>query len=492
MSGSRDTVLLIHPPSVSRRYLATRFPPHGMATLFAGLSRAGLPVLQVDRLMDSLRQDTDSLDVHGRDRDLDETEFRSFLETGQGSERLAFFVRRHMEHLPQEGRIHAFSVVSYHQYFGALLLGAALRRRSPESMIILGGPCITVKPASELARFAVPDAWVKGCGLAPLLGLWRDPQARTLAGLLRIHQGRVHENPQSLSEAEDEPPPDFTGLDMNAYRYEHPELGSTVFLPYRTTKGCPSACSFCTGRLVDTYSAKSPEKVATELEALTRRHGLRTVMFTDAAVNADPARFAATCRLLARDLPDLRWYGYARVRGFTPPQALAAAESGCFALFFGAESAHPPTLRLLGKGFAPSELDTAIQAATQAGIKAVVHLMYNTPHESMEDVDSFLELTARFREHPLVEFMAQRFLLEPGSAIARRPERFGLRNVRPRTARIFDRQELAYDLADGASWDAIRDRNTRNLEILAPTLERLERRAFPRNATDAPILRELM
>ncbi len=492
MSGSRDTVVLIHPPSVSRRYLATKFPPHGMATLFAGLSRAGLPVLQIDRLMDSLFEDPGGLDVHGRDRDLGEAEFQSFLETGQGSDRLAAFVRRHMEHLPQEGRIHAFSVVSYHQYFGALLLGAALRRCSPESMIILGGPCITVKPATELARFAVPDAWIKGCGLASLLGLWRDTQAQALPGLLRNQRGVLRDTPPSVAAAEDEPLPDFSGLDMDDYRYEHPELGNTVFLPYRTTKGCPSACSFCTGRLVDTYTAKSPEKVATELEALTRRHGLRTVMFTDAAINADPPRFAATCRLLSRDLPDLRWYGYARVRGFTPPQALTAAESGCFALFFGAESAHPPTLRLLGKGFAPAELDTAIQAATQAGIKAVVHLMYNTPHESTQDLNAFLELTARFQGHPLVEFMAQRFLLEPGSAMARRPERFGLRNVRPRTARLFDRQELAYDLADGTTWDAIRDRNARNREILAPTLELLERRTFPRNASGAPVLRELM
>ncbi len=188
MSDSTGSLVLVHPPSVSRRYLPTRFPPHGMATVFAGLARLGLPVVQADRLMDSLYDDPGGLDVHGADKDLDEAGFRAFLETGQGPRRLADFVERHLGPLPVGARVYAFSVVSYHQYFGALLLVAELKRRSPQSKTIIGGPFATVKPTSFLHRLPGPDAWVKGCGVEALAAFWRDPAATDIFQLHNIIQ----------------------------------------------------------------------------------------------------------------------------------------------------------------------------------------------------------------------------------------------------------------------------------------------------------------
>jgi len=492
MKTARTPLVLVHPPALSRRYLPTKFPPHGMATLYAGCVARGLPVVQVDRLMDSIYADPDGLDVFTTDRDLDEDGFRRFLDTGQGSARLTAFVERHLAALPADCGFFAFSVVSYLQYFAALLLGSALKRRDPGAVVILGGPCVTVKTADELAGLPVPNAWIRGCGLAPLPGLWANPGDNAAPGLLRLVENGILERPLSRSAAEEEPAPDFSGLDMASYRYAHPDFGPTVFLPFRMTKGCASHCAFCTGRLVDPFSAKTPQKIVRELEQLVTRYGVRTVMFTDAAVNANAGQFLATCRLLAERLPGLRWYGYARIKGFDAAQARAAAAAGCFALFFGVESAHPPTVRWLGKGFSAAELSGALDAAIQAGIRGVVHLMYNTPHEGPDDVAALLELSAHCADEPLLECMAQRFLLEPGSSLALNPERYGLCNLRLRPKGFFDRPEYLYDLADGTDAGTLAERHARNRELLAPALERMHRRSLPRDAAGRPILRESM
>ena len=65
---------------------------------------------------------------------------------------------------------------------------------------------------------------------------------------------------------------------------------------------------------------------------------------------------------------------------------------GCFALFWGVESAYQPTVDLLGKGFRTEHLHDILDEASELGIKNYIHLMFNTPHESEEDIRHFVGL----------------------------------------------------------------------------------------------------
>ncbi len=79
---------------------------------------------------------------------------------------------------------------------------------------------------------------------------------------------------------DEERPPDFDGLSLEQYRYDHPMTGKqTFFLPYRVSKGCPSRCSFCTGRLVDSYDCKSVDKIVSEVIALALKYKTNTFQF---------------------------------------------------------------------------------------------------------------------------------------------------------------------------------------------------------------------
>ncbi len=347
--------------------------------------------------------------------------------------------------------MYAFSIVAYHQFWAALLLARYVRRVNPDAVIVFGGPFITIRPVESFVDCGMADYWVKGSGEIPLLLLHRFYQGRTeiprveIPGLIYFEGGGLVQTHQARLSAEEERVPDFEGLSLESYRYDHPLTGEkTLFLPYRMSKGCPSRCSFCTGRLVDMYDCKSADKIISELTELSRKYRTATFQFADASINGAPGSLAQVCDRLAATLPEIRWYAYAKVNGFSPALLKKAKNAGCFSLFWGVESAHPPTIRLLGKRFDTAKMYDLIEESISLGIKNYVHLIYNTPHESEGDVESLIRLIERYVDSDMVAFLPQRFLLEPQSLMFAHPERYGLTNLRSVGTSVFEREQFEY------------------------------------------------
>ncbi len=472
-------VVLISPPATSKRYAKTKFMPYGMVVLHAYLKEHGVAVAQHDFLMEYLYQSPQDIDHHNPERSFGDEDFFAFLNgTAAPHPGLAAFAAKYAGRVPPKASIYAFSVVSYHQFWGALLLAKRLRDLNPEAIIVFGGPFVTIKPLKFLSHFRGPDFYIKGSGEKPLLRLAELRRAglslglSDIPGLVYFNGSKLIQNPPARLAAEEERPPDFEGLPLEAYGYDHPLSGQkTLFLPYRITKGCPSRCSFCTGRLVDEFSPKSADKVVRELKALSGKYGSHNFMFADASINADPALLAQICDRLRVELPGIRWYAYARVNGFSPELLAKVKGAGCFALFWGVESAHQPTIKLLGKRFEAARIHGLIDAAVSLGIKNYIHVMYNTPHETEADLAALRRLMERYLNCDLVAFMPMRFLLESQSLIFDHPQRFGLTNIRRVETSLFEREEYAYDELGGLDSASIQVRNEKHRRVLSGHLE---------------------
>jgi radical SAM superfamily enzyme YgiQ (UPF0313 family) len=396
---------------------------------------------------------------------------------------LTAFVEKYGNRIAPDAGIYAFSIVAYHQFWAALLLARYIREINPRAVIVFGGPFITIKPAESFVRFGIADYWVKGSGEVPLLMLHALLMGRgsvtkeQIPGLIYVEGGEIHQAEQSEFPAEAERAPDFEGLRLDDYRYDHPLTGEkTFFLPYRLSKGCPSRCSFCTGRLVDRYDYKSVDKVLRELTLLTSRYGTNNFQFADASINGNPRQLSEICRRLSSELPDIRWYSYGKVNGFSSGLLREVKEAGCFALFWGVESGHQPTIKLLGKHFDVGEMYKLLNDAVAAGIKNYVHLIYNTPHESQETLDCFIQLVERYIDSDMVVFLPQRFLLEPQSLMFDHPERYALSNVRRVEAPIFEREQYVFDEIQGPDHPHISERNERHRDFLASHLQLIQYR----------------
>lgn len=474
-----NELILIHPPAVSKRYLRTKFMPYGMAVLYSFLKEHRVPVRQYDFLMEYLFSAEEDIDFHNREKTFSEREFFSFLDGSASRGDLEAFCLKYASRLPAAASIYAFSIVAYHQFWAALLLARHIRRVNPAATVVFGGPFITIKPLETFVPYGMADYWIRGSGEIPLLMLYRLVRGDScltpdeIPGIIFADGDRVFEGKKSSLRAEEERPADFEGLTLSDYRYDHPLTGEqTLFLPYRLSKGCPSRCSFCTGRLVDRYSVKSVEKVVGEISGLTAKHGTFTFQFADASVNGHPGRLATVCDRLADTVPSLRWYSYAKVNGFTPDLLAKARKAGCFSLFWGVESANEATIRLLGKRFAVDHMYELIDESIVLGIKSYIHLIYNTPHETGQDVLALIRLIERYIGSDMVEFLPQRFLLEAHSLMFQHPEQYGLAGIHRVEASIFEREQFIY--REGSlDYSEVRNRNIRHLEMLDDPLQRI-------------------
>ena len=423
-----EPIVLIHPPAISKRYLQTKFLPYGMAVLYSFLRAHGVPAVQYDFLMEYLYNSPEDINYHNKEKSFSEEDYFSFLE-GRGVHKgLRDYTEKYCSQLPAGGKIYAFSIVAYHQFWASLLMARQIRAMNPAAVIVFGGPFITLRSAPYLIKYGSADYWIKGSGEEPLLQLFRIHQRgekiplAAIPGIITLSGDGYIGNQPAHRPAEEELPPDFAGLNPDMYRYDHPLIGKqSLFLPYRLTKGCVSRCSFCTGRLIDPFSRKSADKIISELQMLSAGNASAAFMFADSAVNNSPELLSRLCKRVAKELPEIAWYAYARIKGFTPGLLREARNAGCFSLFWGVEAAHDPTVRLLGKGFSVRDMFNLIDRSADLGIKNHIHLMYNTPHETEKDIAALISLIERYSTSDYVSFIPHRFLLEPQSLIFTHP-----------------------------------------------------------------------
>ncbi len=451
--------------------------PYGMSVIYAFLKENGVPVFQYDFLMEYLFTENDDIDYHNSERSFSEKDYFGFL-TGEARHKgLDDFAQKYGSRIVANAGIYAFSIVAYHQFWSSLLLARYIKKTNPSAIVVFGGPFITIKPTDFLLLHGIADYWIKGSGELPLLMLHRMRQGDKDASIDRIpgiiwgneHDG-VHTS-KSTFPAEEERPPDFDGLALDSYRYDHYLSPDTLFLPYRLSKGCPSRCSFCTGRLVDRYDCKSVDKIVSELSGLVQKYQSNSFQFADASINGNPQLLSAVCDRLIDGSLGITWYAYARIHGFSQELLEKARRAGCFALFWGVESANQPTVDLLGKGFRTEHLHTILDGAAQLGIKNYIHLMFNTPHESAEDIGQFGRLVERYIDSDMVTFLPQRFMLESQSLMFDHPERYGLLKIKKVEASQFEREQWIYEETDGADYDAVELRNERHRNALADHLD---------------------
>lgn len=481
ISQPTSGIVLIHPPAVSKRYLRTKFMPYGMAVIYSFLKEHNVPVVQYDFLMEYIFAAEDDIDYHNPEKTFSEYDFFSFMDGTHCHPGLEALSRKYGDRLAKDAAIYGFSIIAYHQFWASLLLAKHIRNFNPDAVIVFGGPFVTIKSTDSLVLYGHADYWIKGSGEIPLLMLYNHVQGEReisedhIPGIIYSREGKLHQSPQSTLPAEEERHPDFEGLTLETYRYDHPVTGrKTLFLPYRISKGCPSRCSFCTGRLVDSYDSKSPDKVVNEVVNLSQTYDTVAFQFADASINGNPGKLAEISSRFHDSFPQLRWYAYAKVNGFAKDLINLVRKAGCFSLFWGIESAHQPTIHLLGKRFNVADMYEIIDHAVAIGIKNYIHLIYNTPHESRQDVESFMRLVDRYINCSKVFFLPQRFLLEPHSLMFNQPGRYGLFDVEKVQGSIFEREQYVYRESEGYDYVDILKRNEFHRTLLSGHLEHIK------------------
>lgn len=258
---------------------------------------------------------------------------------------------------------------------GAYALADAVKRDSPRTLVVLGGPHGSALPDEALRRSAT-DLVVVGEGERTAVEVLREFQSgrpdwsRVLGLAWRGPAGPVLNAPRPLVPDLDEFP--FPARDLvRATDYDG------WFLTRRspdtllvTARGCPHGCSFCANSVFRrSLRLRSPGNIVAEVERLRTDHGIREFFDVSDEVNTDLDHARALCEAIRTRLPGFAWKCQVRATHLPEDLVRDLARSGCWYVQVGIESASDRTLRGVGKGTTTADVERALSLLKQYGIQ---------------------------------------------------------------------------------------------------------------------------
>lgn len=272
--------------------------------------------------------------------------------------------------------------------------------------IVVGGWHCTLFP-EQMASSDLIDAVICGEGEEHIVEFAKTIEAGHKP-LNKIYQKR-------LLDIETLPAPDYSidpDIDNFIQNYLTDKLVEYVklpmrWLPYESSRGCPSLCAFCINVVADNrrYRKKSPEKVLDEIENIIKKYKLTHLKFIDDNFFVDIKRVRAIAQGMIDRKIDVTWDAECRCDYFNDnminDETLALCKkAGLNQLTLGVESGSLRTLGLMKKGITPQQAENAIIKCNDHGVLARSSFMIEVPGETIDDIHQTVDFISRMRKYP--------------------------------------------------------------------------------------------
>jgi tRNA A37 methylthiotransferase MiaB len=296
----------------------------------------------------------------------------------------------------------------------SLHLAREIRRRSPRTKILIGGPEVSSDNPFVLTQTGF-DIAVTG-EAEDTFGKVMDRllDGRDVAGLpgVAVRQGLLGLGPFGPAPSAGFPLTDYPSPYLDALVPVEPQRSTYI----ETVRGCRSHCTYCfyprSSNVLRVLDVARSAALVGEL----RRRGAREVVFLDPTFNHRPD-FEALLDALAEVNPDRSVSCFAEVRaeGLTADHARRLARAGFTKLEMGLQSVNRDTLKRVKRGGSPEKVAAAAKMLRAEGIDLLVDLIIGLPGDTPDDVRRGIDFLL---EHDLAEH-AQVFVLSllPGTAM---------------------------------------------------------------------------
>lgn len=179
------------------------------------------------------------------------------------------------------------------------------------------------------------------------------------------------------------------------------------WLPYESSRGCPSHCTFCINVVTDNtiYRKKSAEKVISEIEYIVKKYNLTHLKIIDDNFFVDIRRVREICEGIINSGINITWDGECRCdyfrEGMLDDKTLELCrKSGLIQLTLGIESGSPHTLQLMKKGITAEQAEFAVKKCSEHKIIARSSFILEIPGETLGDIKQTIALINRLRKYP--------------------------------------------------------------------------------------------
>ncbi|MDB4976027.1 MAG: Fe-S oxidoreductase [Myxococcaceae bacterium] len=332
----------------------------------------------------------------------------------------------------------------------SLHLAREVRRRSPRTKVLIGGPEVSSDNPFVLSQTGF-DIAVTGEAedtFGQVMGRLLD--GREVAGLpgVAVRQGLLGLGPFGPAPSASFPLTDYP----SPYLEDLVPVEAQRSTYIETVRGCRSHCTYCfyprssnVLRVLDVARSAS-------LVAALRERGAREVVYLDPTFNHRP-EFEELLDALAAVNPDRSVSCFAEVRaeGLTADHARRLARAGFTKLEMGLQSVNRETLKRVKRGGSPEKVAAAAKMLRAEGIDLLVDLIIGLPGDTPDDVARGVDFLL---EHELGEH-AQVFVLSllPGTAMRTTAAADGVEYERAPPYRVtrtatFDTDQLRASLFD--------------------------------------------
>ena len=271
--------------------------------------------------------------------------------------------------------------------------------------IVVGGWHCTLFP-EQMARCEYLDYVIAGEGEKHIVNIARCIENREKS------DSKIF--PKKILDLETLHIPDYS-IDENIERFitsyltdklsEYVELPMR-WLPYESSRGCPSHCTFCINVVTDNtrYRKKSAEKVLSEIEQIVKKYNLTHLKIVDDNFFVDIKRVREICEgIIKKDL-HITWDGECRCDYFNSHKLndetlKLCKRSGLIQLTLGIESGSPLTLKLMKKGITTEQAEFAVKKCNEHGIIARSSFILETPGETLKDIKQTISFINRLRKY---------------------------------------------------------------------------------------------
>ncbi len=264
-----------------------------------------------------------------------------------------------------------------------LPLIANLRKVSPRTVIVLGGPEVSFDTEYWLGTYPAVDYIIAGegeRGLQALLqaldehpGALEPPELASVPGLVYRGEGGVHQNGQEPLDLADLPliyTGDLSGLKNKIVYYE-------------TTRGCPFRCAYCLSSVMGPVRKFPLERSKQELRLLAEV-GLEQVRFVDRTFNYDAGRAYELLEFMIGLNTKTRFQLEVSGDILTEPvlQLLKKAPKNRFQFEIGVQSTHEPTLEAVARRSDLERLKQVVQfLLEETEVRVLLDLIAGLPRE---------------------------------------------------------------------------------------------------------------
>lgn len=171
----------------------------------------------------------------------------------------------------------------------------------------------------------------------------------------------------------------------------------TNFCELFTSRGCPGGCSFCYEwsqydprypKDFVSWRSHSAPRIVEELELLTKKFGVKTVVFQDDAFNVNPEMVKGVCEgILSRGIK-LNWVILGRADDWARQEDLVPLmkKAGMFMGLVGIEVADDSELSKIGKGVTVSQIKRTVDVLRRHDIPTVGTFMIGFDDDDEEKI----------------------------------------------------------------------------------------------------------